>query len=353
MKKVRVRTVYPYDVLIGNDLTQEIVSRITDNCRKVILLWDEAVFSGYVAEIGNALEKDGREVMAVSLEGGENAKTIESYAKIMKIISEFNLTRSDVIFGIGGGTVMDLAGFIASTYKRGVELIQLPTTLLAACDASVGGKNALNMGDDKNVIGTFYQPSLVAIDTRFIDALGDEVFSEGCAEIIKTGYLGDAEMIDMLEERPLIKNRKDNDYLIEIIRRCIRIKASIVERDEHDSGPRNILNLGHTLGHAIEAESNYNIHHGQAVAMGMVHMTRIAENKGIAEPGTLGRLINILTEHGLEWRCPYNINVLAGHVERDKKVRGGNLTLVVPEKFGSCVLMKVKVSEIRKWLTEN
>ena len=187
MKKVRVRTVYPYDVLIGNDLTAEIVSRITDNCKKVILLWDEAVFSGYVAEIGNALEKDGREVMAVSLEGGESAKTIESYAKIMKIISEFNLTRSDVIFGIGGGTVMDLAGFIASTYKRGVELIQLPTTLLAACDASVGGKNALNMGEDKNVIGTFYQPSLVAIDTRFIDALGDEVFSEGCAEIIKTG----------------------------------------------------------------------------------------------------------------------------------------------------------------------
>ncbi|MCR4709798.1 MAG: 3-dehydroquinate synthase, partial [Clostridiales bacterium] len=108
-----------------------------------------------------------------------------------------------------------------------------------------------------------------------------------------------------------------------------------------------------TLGHAIEAESNYSIHHGRAVAMGMVHMTRIAENKGIAETGTLGRLINILTEHGLEWRCPYNINVLAGHVERDKKVRGGNLTLVVPEKFGSCVLMKVKVSEIRKWLTEN
>lgn len=352
MEKVRVGTAAPYDVLIGEDLTPETVSRISDNCKKVILLWDEAVFSGYVAEIGNALEKEGKEVMAVSLEGGESAKTIESYARIMKIISEFNLTRSDAIFGIGGGTVMDLAGFVASTYKRGVELIQLPTTLLAACDASVGGKNALNMGEEKNVIGTFYQPSLVAIDTRFLGALSDEVFSEGCAEIIKMGYLGDAEMIDMLEKKPLLTNRKDSKYLIEIIRRCIRLKAAIVASDERDSGPRNILNLGHTLGHAIEAESNYEIHHGRAVAMGLVLMTRIAENKGMAEPGTLGRLISILKGHGLEWRCPYNINVLAGHVERDKKVRGGNLTVIVPERFGSCVLMKVKVSEIRKWLTE-
>ena len=352
MRKVRVGTAAPYDVLIGENLTPETVSRITDNCKKVILLWDEAVFSGYVAEIGNALEKEGKEVMAVSLEGGEGAKTIESYARIMKIISEFNLTRSDVIFGIGGGTVMDVAGFVASTYKRGVELVQLPTSLLAACDASVGGKNALNMGEDKNVIGTFYQPSLVAIDTRFLDALSDEVFSEGCAEIIKMGYLGDAEMIEMLEKKPLLKNRKDSEYLIEIITRCIRLKAAIVASDERDSGPRNILNLGHTLGHAIEAESNYKIHHGRAVAMGLVLMTRISENKGMAEAGTLGRLISILTDHGLEWRCPYNLNVLAGHVERDKKVRGGNLTLIVPERFGSCVLMKVKVSEIREWLTE-
>lgn len=352
MRKVRVGTAAPYDVLIGENLTPETVSRITDNCKKVILLWDEAVFPGYVAEIGNALEKEGKEVMAVSLEGGEGAKTIESYARIMKIISEFNLTRSDVIFGIGGGTVMDLAGFVASTYKRGVELVQLPTSLLAACDASVGGKNALNMGEEKNVIGTFYQPSLVAIDTRFLDALSDEVFSEGCAEIIKMGYIGDAEMIEMLEKKPLLKNRKDSEYLIEIITRCIRLKAAIVASDERDNGPRNILNLGHTLGHAIEAESNYKIHHGRAVAMGLVLITGISEKKGIAETGTLARLIKILTDHGLEWRCPYNLHVLAGHVERDKKVRGGTLPVIVPERFGSCVLMKVKVSEIRKWLTE-
>ncbi|MBR6472667.1 MAG: 3-dehydroquinate synthase [Firmicutes bacterium] len=352
MEKVRVKTRYSYDVLIGNDLTEETVSRISGNCKKTVLLWDEAVFSGYVAEIGNALEADGKEVMAISLEGGENAKTIESYSKIMKIMSDFNITRSDAVFGIGGGTVMDLAGFIASTYKRGVALVQLPTTLLAACDASVGGKNALNIGDEKNVVGTFYQPDLVVIDTRFLSALSDEVFSEGCAEIIKMGFLGDKDMIAELEKKSLLKNRGDEDYLVRIIKRCIEIKAAIVETDERDHGPRNILNLGHTLGHAIEAESNYKIHHGQAVAMGMVQMTRIAENKGIADIGTLGRLITLLAEHGLEWRCPYNINVLAGHVERDKKVRGGSLPIIVPEKFGSCVLMKLKIDDIKKWLTE-
>ena len=203
--------------------------------------------------------------------------------------------------------------------------------------------------DDHVIIG---KVSLVAIDTRFLDALSDEVFSEGCAEIIKMGYLGDAEMIEMLEKKPLLKNRKDSEYLIEIITRCIRLKAAIVASDERDNGPRNILNLGHTLGHAIEAESNYKIHHGRAVAMGLVLITGISEKKGIAETGTLARLIKILTDHGLEWRCPYNLHVLAGHVERDKKVRGGTLPVIVPERFGSCVLMKVKVSEIRKWLTE-
>ncbi len=352
MEKVRVRTVRPYDVLIGNKLTDEIVSRLPDSCKKIVLLWDEAVFSGYVAEIGNAIEKDGREVMAVSVEGGENAKTIETYEKVMKIMGDFNLSRSDAVFGIGGGTVMDLAGFVASTYKRGVDLVQLPTTLLAACDASVGGKNALNLGDIKNVIGTFYQPCLVAIDTRFLAALDDEVFSAGCAEIIKIGIIGDSSMVEMLEKKSLLKNRSDEEYLVEIIKRCIQIKAGIVESDERDEGPRNILNLGHTLGHAIEEESDYKIHHGQAVAMGMVLITRIAENKGITESGTLARLISILTDHGLEWRCPYNLNALTGYVEKDKKVRGELITLVVPERFGLCVLMKVKVSEIRKWLTQ-
>ena len=316
---------------------------------KAAILWDEAVPSAYVAELGNALEAAGLDVLACALEGGENAKTIESYEKITRILVEFNLSRSDVVIGIGGGTVTDLTGFIAATYKRGIRLVQIPTSLLAACDASVGGKNALNLGDTKNVIGTFYQPSLVLIDTRFFASLSGEFFSEGCAEIIKTAYLGDSSLVDMLEEKPLLKNRDDESYVEEVLARCVEIKARVVESDERDNGLRNILNFGHTLGHAIEAESGYKIHHGRAVAMGMVLITRAAEKKGMVEGGTLARMISILEAHGLEWRCPYNVNVLLGHVINDKKVRGDKITLILPVKPGECRMEKVEVSALREW----
>ena len=348
----RINTQVPYDVIIGNDLIGEACERLKDKVKKVVIVWDEEISSLYVAEIGNALEAAGKEVIVISVEGGEGAKTIETYEKIMKILTEFNPDRSDVIFGIGGGTVADLAGFVASTFKRGIDLVQMPTTLLAACDASVGGKNALNLGDAKNVIGTFYQPYLVLIDTRFFESISDEVFSEGCAEVIKMAYLGDSEMVDMLEERSLLENKNDEEYVSEILRRCIKIKAEYVEKDERDNGLRNILNLGHTLGHAIEAESKYEIHHGRAVAMGMVLITRVAENKGFAEPGTLGRMISILTSHGLEWRCPYNINALIGHVEKDKKVRDGMITLIIPETAGVCCLKKIPVDKLKTWLQD-
>ena len=352
MEKVLVNTQSPYEVIIGKELKDEALRVIPEDSGKAVLLWDEAIPSAYVAELGNAIEAMGKEVMAVSMEGGEGAKTIESFSKISRILVEFNLSRSDVIFGIGGGSVMDLAGFIASTYKRGIRLVQVPTTLLAACDASVGGKNALDLGKVKNVIGTFYQPSMVLVDTRFFETLSDEVFSEGCAEVIKYAYLGDPEMVTMLEERPLTENRGDDAYVTEILKRCIDLKAKIVAQDEKDIGIRNILNFGHTLGHAIEAESGYDIHHGEAVAMGMVLVTRAAENKGVAEVGTLGRLISTLTDHGLEWRCPYNIHALIGFVIKDKKIRGNMINLVVPRRPGECVLEKLPIDKVRTWFTE-
>lgn len=352
MEKIKVYTHSPYEVVIGKDLKDEALSFLPEQTRKVVLLWDESVKSRYVAELGNAIEATGREVMAVSLEGGESAKTLSSFEKITSILVEFNLSRSDILVGIGGGTVMDLAGFIASTYKRGIGLIQIPTTLLAASDASVGGKNALDLGSAKNVIGTFYQPSLVLIDTKFFDTLSDGIYSEGCAEIIKYGFIGDAKLVSMLEEKSLLKNRNDEQYVIDVLRRCIKIKAEIVSKDERDEGIRNVLNFGHTLGHAIEAESNYNIHHGEAVAMGMVLITQVAEKKGIAEQGTLAKLISILTSHGLQWRCPYNINALVKHVNNDKKLKGGKVTLVLPERAGDCILVNVSMDELKTWLVK-
>ena len=352
MERITVNTTTPYDVIIGKDILDEAVKAFENKGNKVVLLWDEAIPSNRIAAFGNALEALGRDVMAVSLEGGENAKTLESYEKITKILIDFNLSRSDVLVGIGGGTVTDLAGFIASTYKRGIDLVQVPTTLLAACDASVGGKNALNIGGTKNVIGTFYQPSLVLIETDFFNTLSDEIFSEGCAEVIKYAYLGDGELAQLLENKSLLENRNDEEFLTYILKRCVEIKAEVVASDERDNGARNILNFGHTLGHAIEAESGYNIHHGQAVAMGMVLITRIAERKGLTEAGTLGRMISVLTSHGLEWRCPYNINALIGYIVNDKKIRGDKITLIIPRKAGECYLEKIEVNKVREWMTE-
>ncbi len=352
MERIKVYTHTPSEVVIGKDLNDEAVRFLPEQTKKAVLLWDESVNSKYVAELGNSIEATGREVMAISVEGGENAKTLGSYERVTRIMMEYNLTRTDVLIGIGGGTVTDLAGFIASTYKRGIKLVQIPTTLLAACDASVGGKNALNLGPAKNAIGTFYQPSLVLIDTRFFATLNDKTYSEGCAEIIKSGFLGDAKLVDMLDEKSLIENRADEEYVIEVLRRSIKIKAEIVAEDELDNGIRNVLNFGHTLGHAIEEESDYKIHHGEAVAMGMVLITQVAEKKGIAESGTLARLIRILTSHKLEWRCPYNIHALIKHVYNDKKLKGGKVTLVLPEHAGGCILVNVPMEELRAWLTE-
>ncbi|MBQ7702790.1 MAG: 3-dehydroquinate synthase [Firmicutes bacterium] len=350
MERVKIRTSDRYEVLIGRNITNEAVKMLLPNGRHIVLIWDEAVPSQYVAELGNALEEAGKEVMACSVHGGEDAKSIESFQNICGILSDFSMSRSDTIIGIGGGTVTDLAGFIASTYKRGLDLCEIPTTLIAAADAAIGGKNALNLGGRKNIIGTFYQPSLVLVDTKYLDTLPDEIFSEGCSEVIKYGFVGDSELVGMLEERPLTENREDSAFLEEILKRCIKLKADFVVEDERDNGIRNILNFGHTLGHAIETQSSYRIHHGEAVAMGMALITRAAENKGLAERGTYTRLIQLLEKHDLEWRCPFNLSVLIPHVWEDKKIRDGYINLVIPLRPGECTLKGMNDEELMAFL---
>ncbi len=350
MERVKIRTRDRYEVIIGRNITDEAVKLLLPKGRRFVLIWDEAVPSQYVAELGNALEAAGKEVMACSVLGGEDTKSIESFQNICGLLSDFSVSRTDTIVGIGGGTVTDLAGFIASTYKRGLDLCEMPTTLIAAADAAVGGKNALNLGGRKNIIGTFYQPSLVLVDTKYMDTLPDATFAEGCAEVIKYGFVGDDQLVKLLEERPLTETRNDSAYLEEILKRCIRLKADIVVEDERDNGIRNLLNFGHTLGHAIETQSSYKIHHGEAVAMGMALITRASENKGLSERGTYTRLINLLEKHGLEWRCPYNLKALLTHVAEDKKIRDGYINLVIPMRPGECTLKGMTDDELKAFL---
>ena len=352
MERIRINTTKEYDCLIGEEVFKEAIPFLPKGGKKAAIIWDENVGVKIVSKLGALLETRGMEVIALSVEGGENLKSLTSYEKIIKYLIDFNLDRDDFIYAIGGGSVGDMAGFIASTYKRGIKLIQVPTTLLAACDSSVGGKTALNIGGIKNVIGTFYQPDLVLIDPLMFNTLSDDIFKEGIGEIIKYGMIGDSELLELLYEEPLTKKRDNYKYITSIIFRVLGIKAKIVEEDEFDNGVRNILNFGHTLAHAIEAESDFTIPHGQAVAMGMNLITKAAENARIAEIGTEMTLVDALEKNEIDFECPYDIENLLKRIETDKKVRGNIINVVLPREAGKCFVKSMTLDEFRNLFNE-
>ncbi len=347
MVEIRIATANAYCAVIGENILAEASEYIPDGYGKAVIIWDERIPADKVALLGKELEKTGKQVLALSVESGEELKTIAGFEKLIKAVADFKLTRDDAIYSVGGGTVGDVAGFIASVYKRGISLVMVPTTVLSACDSSIGGKNALNLGNIKNLIGTFYQPSLVLVDTEFFPGLGDETFREGCAEVIKYGFIGDKDLIRLLDERPLTDNKEDLLYIENILRRCIKIKADFVASDEYDRGERMLLNFGHTFAHAIESESGFKIHHGKAVAMGMALITRACEAKGLCEEGTYELLLELLERHNIEWRCPYDVNVLLSRLVEDKKVTGDSINIVIPKEIGKCVVNKIKLDELK------
>lgn len=353
MVKIRVNTAKPYDVVIGEDILAEAAEYIPEGEGKAVIIWDERIPVEKVALLGSVLEKTGKKVLALSVEAGEELKTISGFERVVKSISDFKLTRDDVIYSVGGGTVGDVAGFIASIYKRGIKLIMVPTTILSACDSSIGGKNALNFGKVKNLIGTFYQPSLVLVDTEFFRGLSIEAFREGCADIIKYGFVGDKDMLKILDERPLNEDREDLVHIENMLKRCIKLKADFVASDEYDRGERMLLNLGDTFANAIESESDFKIHHGQALAMGMVLITRACEMSGMCEKGTYDFLVSLLDRHEIEWRCPYNVRALLDRLVEDKKVIGDSINIVIPKEIGRCVVNKVKLEELKDWFDDS
>ena len=352
MEKIRINTEKEYYCLIGEDAFEEMGSYLPRGGKKAAIIWDENVGVKIVSKLGAFLEQRGLDVIALSVEGGEKLKSLKEYEKIVNYLIEFGLDRNDAIYAIGGGTVGDLAGFIASTYKRGVKLVQIPTTVLSACDSSVGGKTALNLDGIKNVIGTFYQPDLVVINPLLFDSLSTEIFKEGVGEIIKYGMISDGELLDLLTTKPLVANRHDHRYVSSIIFVVLGIKAKIVAEDEYDTGIRNVLNFGHTLGHAIEAESNFSVSHGKAVAAGMLLITEACSKKGISDRGTFGTLERVLMANGIDINIDYDIASLLDKIETDKKVRGNSINAVLPKKPGKCYVNNMPISEFRALFAE-
>ncbi len=346
MTTVDVNASTKYSVHIGKGLLKasgEMISKVISPCKAAIIS-DDTVLPLYGKAVRESLEKCGFSVVEYAFPNGEESKNISTFAKILEFLASSKLSRTDIVVALGGGVVGDMAGFCAATYLRGIRFVQIPTTILAACDSSVGGKTAVDLEAGKNLAGAFHQPSIVICDTDTFETLDKRQISCGYAEIIKYGVICDEKLFEKLSD-----NCNDIEDILSV---CVSIKRDIVERDEKESGDRKLLNLGHTLGHAIEKHSNFSLTHGEAVAIGMVMIAKLSEALGIGENIT-ARLLPILSKYSLP--CSYNITAdkLFDIATGDKKVDGSSITLVLPEKVGKCRLAKYSLSEFSKLLSEN
>ena len=341
MKKITVNASKKYDVLIGNNLLKkagEICSNYIGACKAAIIT-DSNVAPLYLNTLEDSLVSSGYTVTSLVFDAGEKSKNANTLIDILNFLADSEITRSDCIFALGGGVVGDISGFAASIFLRGIKFVQIPTTLLAAVDSSVGGKTAIDLGDKKNIVGAFHQPSLVICDCSLQDTLTDDIFYDGCAEVIKYGAINDRPLFDLLSD-----GFKEN--IEEIVFSCVDNKRRIVEEDEFDTGKRQLLNFGHTIGHAIEKCSAFKISHGSAVAIGMVIVTRAAHKCGFCDKKALDDLISILKKAELPTTCEFNSKELVEVAFSDKKRMGNSITLVIPYAIGDCRLYTLPISEL-------
>lgn len=346
MKTVSVHASRSYEIRIGRGLLQgagEQIRAVTD-AKKVMLVSDDAVWPLYGGAVRRSLETAGLTVCSFVFPHGESSKCACTYLELLDALCAQQLTRKDAIAALGGGVAGDLAGFAASTYLRGIGFIQIPTTLLAMVDSSVGGKTAIDLPAGKNLAGTFYQPWLVLCDPDCLTTLPEDIFRDGCAEVIKYAVLGNAPFFDDL------RAGSAHAQLEHIIETCVTMKRDIVAQDEFDRGQRQLLNLGHTFGHGIEACSSFAVSHGSAVAIGMAMIVRAAVQFGFCTTETRDTVLDLLRQYGLPTDCAYPAEQMLGVVLHDKKSSGGSVSLIVPTAVGHCEIRKTPADEISNWL---
>lgn len=342
MEKVKVGTGRPYEIHIEEGL----LARVGEECaavlgsEKILLLSDSNVFPLYGEAVGSRLKATGFAVFEYVIPAGENSKNTVQYLEIISLLAQHGFSRSDAIVALGGGVVGDLAGFCAATYQRGIPFVQIPTTLLACVDSSVGGKTAVNLPEGKNLLGAFYQPRLVLCDPLTLRTLPATVYADGMAEVIKYGMIRDRELFEALEKRAW------NDT--ELITRCVTIKSEIVAADEFDNGCRLLLNYGHTIGHAVELCSEFSVSHGSAVAIGMAAMANAEPNgQALAQ-----RLETVLRLYDLPTRCDFSEEDLYQAALSDKKRRNQQLHIVTVPQLAEGVVLTIPVENLRHYLRE-
>lgn len=335
-----------YPIIIKKGLIDKVNSEISKVYRgkKIFILTDKNVNYHYGDKVKSSLVESGYDVKLMALEPGEETKAFTTLPLIYNELLDFKITRSDLILTLGGGVIGDLGGFVASTFLRGISFIQMPTSLLAQVDSSVGGKVAVDLERGKNLVGSFYHPKLVLIDPNVLETLSERFFKDGMAEVIKYGCIKDREFFYFLKN---LKNKEEVMHNIEsVIHKCCFIKKCVVENDEKDTGERMLLNFGHTLGHAIETYYNFKkFTHGEAVAIGMYEISNIAENKGLTEQGVSNEIKEILIQYGLPYEVEINdSSAILDTIALDKKNIDNVLKVVLLNNIGESFLEKTNVN---------
>ncbi|EGT3617079.1 3-dehydroquinate synthase [Clostridium perfringens] len=334
-----------YDIVIQKDLKDyfgEYIKTVFDG-KKVAIITDNNLNDIYGDSIKTNIENEGLEVKIISVKPGEKSKSFDTLPGIYNELLDFKLTRSDLIIALGGGVVGDLAGFVAATFLRGIDFIQIPTSLLAQVDSSVGGKVAVDLERGKNLVGSFYHPKLVLIDPNMLGTLPEKYFNDGLGEVIKYGCIKSKELFEKLEG---FENKEDlKENIGDIIYECCNIKREVVENDEKDLGERMVLNFGHTLGHAIEQIYNYETYsHGEAVAIGMNMISKIAEEKELTKKGTAERIEKLLKKYGLSTDVNIEDNGLAREaIKLDKKNLNGSLKVILLKDIGESYIYNTNI----------
>lgn len=309
--------------------------------QKIMVISDDNVFPLYGKALMDSIS--GCECHSLVLPHGETTKSFDSLPGIYSAMLEAKLTRSDLVIALGGGVIGDLAGFAAASYLRGVKLVQIPTSLLAQVDSSVGGKVAVDLPQGKNLVGAFFQPKMVLIDPEVLDSLPEHFVRDGMGEVIKYGCIRDASLFESLCSHSSFEDLKPE--LTDIIARCVDIKRSVVEADQFDTGERMLLNFGHTLAHTIEQYHHYEREsHGEAVGIGMYQITRMAEEKHLTAPGCAEKIRQALTLYGLPHSCDIPADRLTQAISLDKKNLNGHLNLILLKEIGDSYIHPADLS---------
>ncbi len=328
-----------YDILIAPGLIQQLDKILPQYCPAAAyaLITDSHVGKLYGEDLVTRLSAIGYRAEVFAFPAGESNKTRETWAAISDQMLAAHLGRDCAVIAMGGGVVNDVGGFVAATYLRGVPLVQVPTTLLAMIDSSIGGKTGVDVPAGKNLLGAFHQPRVVVADPELLGSLSSVQLAAGLAEAVKHGAIADAEYFAFLEQEYAAIFAKHAPALERVVRRSVEIKAEVVAQDEREKGKRAILNFGHTVGHAIEATSKYEVLHGEAVAIGMVYEGRLAESLGIAAAGTAGRIKAVLERLHLPVERPdaSRVDELIAAMRNDKKVRAGEIRFALPRAIGT------------------